>query len=239
MVPLTVAVLAQYPEIEDAGKAIEAIEAGRVRFGGRLLLNPRAQVPESAAITVEPEAVLRGTAKLEAAIGRFGVTVEGRTALDAGAAAGGFTTALLAHGVARVYAVDAGHGQLRGELRQSPRVVNLERTNLGELTTDLVPDAIELVTLDLSYISVSRAVPLLERVLLAPGIDLVALVKPMFELGLANAPEDPEQLEAAAATARRGVEYAGWRVLAEMDSPVRGARGAVEFLLHARRQADR
>lgn len=232
MMPLAEAVVAQHPEIEDA---VGVIEAGRVLLGGRPLLNPRARVPESAPITVQPEAVLRGTAKLDAAISRFDVGVEGRTALDAGAAAGGFTTVLLAHGAARVYAVDAGYGQLRGALRQDPRVVNLERTNLGELTTDLVPDAVELVTLDLSYLSLSRAVPELQRVQLAPDVDLIALVKPMFELGLANAPDDREQLEAAVSTARHGVEDAGWRVLAEMESPTRGARGAVEFLLHARR----
>jgi 23S rRNA (cytidine1920-2'-O)/16S rRNA (cytidine1409-2'-O)-methyltransferase len=232
MVPLAEAVAAQHPEIEDAG---EAIEAGRVLLGGRPLLNPRARVPVSSPITVQPEVVLRGSAKLEAAVNGFEIDVGGKTALDAGAAAGGFTTVLLAHGAARVYAVDAGYGQLRGELRQDPRVVNLERTNLGELTTDLVPDAVELVTLDLSYLSISRAVPALERITLAPDVDLVALVKPMFELGLAEAPVDRAQLEAAAARARRGVEDAGWRVLDEMESPVRGARGTVEFLLHARR----
>ena len=232
MVPLVEALVAQHPEIEDAD---EAIREGRVLLDGRPILNPRAQVAVSARVRLTPEAVLRGAPKLAAAIDRFEIAVEGRTALDAGAAAGGFTSVLLARGAARVYAVDVGHGQLRGELRQNPRVVNLERTNLGELTTDLVPDAIELVTLDLSYLSVSRAVPLLERVLLAPGIDLIALVKPMFELALANAPDDREQLAAAVATARRGVEDAGWRVLAEMESPVRGTRGAVEFLLHATR----
>lgn len=232
MVPLAEAVVAQHPEILDAD---DAIETGRVLVGGKPLLNPRARVPASAPITVEPEVVLRGAAKLEAAISTFDVRVEGRIALDAGAAAGGFTTVLLAHGAARVYAVDAGYGQLRGTLRQDPRVVNLERTNLGELTTGLVPDPVELVTLDLSYLSLSRAVPELERVQLAPDVDLIALVKPMFELGLANAPDDREQLEAAVSAARRGVEDAGWRVLAEMGSPVRGARGAVEFLVHASR----
>ena len=128
--------------------------------------------------------MLRGAAKLEAAITDFDVRVEGRIALDCGAAAGGFTSVLLAHGAERVYAVDAGFGQLRGELRQNPRVVNLERTNLGELTTDLVPDVLGLVTLDLSYLSIAPGDPRLDRVRLAPDAELVALVKPMFELAL-------------------------------------------------------
>ena len=188
MVPLVEALVAQHPELEDAD---EAIREGRVLLDGRPILNPRARVAESARMRLAPEVVLRGSAKLAAAIDRFEIAVEGRTALDAGAAAGGFTSVLLARGAARVYAVDAGHGQLRGELLQNPSVVNLERTNLGELTTELVPDPIDVVTLDLSYLSLSRAIPELERVRLAADVDLVALVKPMFELSLATPPTDP------------------------------------------------
>ena len=171
MVSLATALSVQHPEIDDPA---EAIETGRVLVGGKPVLNPRARVADSVPITVEPELVLRGAAKLEAAITDFDVPVDGRIALDCGAAAGGFTSVLLAHGAARVYAVDAGHGQLRGELRQNPRVVNLERTNLGELTTDLVPDVLGLVTFDLSYLSIARALPELDRVQLAPDAELVA-----------------------------------------------------------------
>jgi 23S rRNA (cytidine1920-2'-O)/16S rRNA (cytidine1409-2'-O)-methyltransferase len=102
-----------------------------------------------------------------------------------------------------------------------------------------VPDEIELVTLDLSYLSLARAVPELERLQLAPAVELVALVKPMFELALGRPPEaaDRAQLDAAVTVARRGVEDAGWDVLAVSESPTRGGRGAVEFLLHARHRA--
>ncbi len=233
MVPLTVALSVQHPEIDDPD---EAIQTGRVLVGGKPVLNPRARVAESAPITVEPDVVLRGAAKLEAAITTFDVRVEGKIALDCGAAAGGFTTVLLDHGAERVYAVDAGYGQLRGELRQNPRVVNLERTNLGDLTTELVPEVLGLVTLDLSYLSIARAIRELDRVRLAPDAELVGLVKPMFELALGRPPEDREQLAAAVDAACRGVEDASWRVLAHMESPTRGGRGAVEFLLHARRE---
>ena len=234
MVSLAASLALQHPDLDDPA---DAIETGRVLVGGKPMLNPRARVAESAPITVRPELVLRGAAKLEAAITGFDVAVDGRIALDCGAAAGGFTTVLLDHGAARVYAVDAGFGQLRGELRQNPRVVNLERTNLGDLTPELVPDAIELVTLDLSYLSLARAVPELDRVQLTPTAELVALVKPMFELALGRPPEDAAQLDAAVAAARRGVDDAGWDVLAVSESPTRGGRGAVEFLLHARHRA--
>jgi 23S rRNA (cytidine1920-2'-O)/16S rRNA (cytidine1409-2'-O)-methyltransferase len=232
MVPILDVLAARHPGLDDA---VAAIEAGGVLVDGKPVLNARARVPATAAVVVRADPVLRGSAKLEAAIERFGVRVEGRVALDCGAAAGGFTTVLLTHGAARVYAVDVGFGQLRGELRQDPRVVNLERTNLGDLTTDLVPGTVDVVTLDLSYLSSTDAVAQLDRVRLADDADLVALVKPMFELALPEPPTEDEQLAAAVAAARAGIEAAGWRVVSDLESPTRGARGAVEFLVHARR----
>ena len=231
IIKIAYALAAQHPEL---AAPEHMIVAGRILVDGKPVLNPRARVPASTSIVVEPEAGLRGSAKLEAALDRFAVDVTGRTALDLGAAAGGFTTVLLERGAARVYAVDAGHGQLRGALRQDPRVVNLERTNLGDLTTALVPDSVDVVTVDLSYLSIARALPQLDRLTIAPDADLIALVKPMFELGLDQPPQDRETLTAALAVARDGVEHAGWRLVADMESPVRGARGAVEFFVHAR-----
>ncbi|MGH9163968.1 MAG: SAM-dependent methyltransferase, partial [Acidimicrobiales bacterium] len=152
------------------------------------------------------------------------------------AAAGGFTRVLLAAGAQRVYAVDAGHGQLLGSLRQDPRVVNLEATNLGDLDGERVPEAVGVVTLDLSYLSVSDAVGQLAAVGLAPGADLIALVKPMFELRRATAPTDRSSLDEALDRAAAGITAAGWTVLASMDSPVTGSRGAPELLLHAKRR---
>ena len=134
-----------------------------------------------------------------------------------------------------MYAVDAGYGQLLGSLRQDARVVNLERVNLGELDRELVPDTVEVITMDLSYLAVAKAAPQLERLAIAPGADLIALVKPMFELGLATPPTEPAQLDAAADRARAGLEACGWRVVAAVRSPVTGARGAIEMLVHARR----
>jgi 23S rRNA (cytidine1920-2'-O)/16S rRNA (cytidine1409-2'-O)-methyltransferase len=231
-VPILDALAARHPGLEDA---VAAIEAGEVLVDGKPVLNPRARVPVSAPVVLRSDPALRGSAKLEAALDGFGVAVAGRVGLDCGAAAGGFTRVLLDRGAARVYAVDAGFGQLRGELRQDPRVVTLERTNLGDLTPDLVPEAVGVVTLDLSYLSLTDAVPQLDRIRLTAGADLVALVKPMFELALSEPPTDDERLMAAVAAARAGIEAAGWTTVGDMESPVRGARGAVEFLVHARR----
>jgi 23S rRNA (cytidine1920-2'-O)/16S rRNA (cytidine1409-2'-O)-methyltransferase len=222
----------RFPELDDP---LGTIESGDVLAGGIPVRNPASLVRAGSALALRSTQPLRGARKLEAALARFGVAVAGKVALDLGAAAGGFTSALLSAGALRVYAVDAGHGQLLGSLRQDPRVVNLESTNLAELNNRLVPDRIELVTMDLSNLAVARAVEQLEVDLLAAEADLIALVKPMFELALGRLPTSEEQLEAAVERAASGVQAAGWRVEGRTRSPILGARGAVEFLLHARR----
>ena len=120
LVPTAEAFGAQHPGRDDLAALLKA---GALLADGRPITDIDARVPRTAAIRIRPDAPLRGHAKLDAALGQFGIEVDGRVALDAGAAAGGFTTTLLEAGTARVYAVDVGHGQLRGSLRQDPRVV--------------------------------------------------------------------------------------------------------------------
>ncbi len=211
------------------------IAEGRVLVDGRVTLNPNSQVRRGAAISVQRPAPLRGEAKLRAALEAFPVVVAGRTALDAGSSAGGFVRVLLERGARRVYAVDVGHGQLIGSLRQDARVTNLEGTNLSGLGPSLVPDPIGLFTLDLSYLSLAAAVPYLARVETTAGAALLALVKPMFELGLPQPPAAEAELEGACALAEPAIAAAGWSVLGRVRSPVLGARGAVEFWIHAGR----
>lgn len=222
-----------HPELN----AADAIMAGLIVVNGRVATNPASRVRIDAVISIrrETDEPLRGEAKLVAAIDTFGAPVKGRVALDLGAAAGGFTRVLLHTGATRVYAVDVGFGQLLGSLRQHPAVVNLERTNLADLSPALVPETVGVVTADLSYISLARAVPQLNgRVMLASDVDLLAVVKPQFELGLPEPPNDRRQLARAVEGAQAGLEQAGWAVIATCESPVRGGRGAIEFLLHAR-----
>jgi 23S rRNA (cytidine1920-2'-O)/16S rRNA (cytidine1409-2'-O)-methyltransferase len=156
-------------------------------------------------------------------------------ALDIGASTGGFTHALLAAGAHRVYAVDAGYGQLLGSLRLDDRVVNLERTNLGVLSAALVPDVIEIVTIDLSYLSLAQAAPQLEAVAIAATAELIALVKPMYELGFAHPPAEPDLQAKAVELAAAAFEEAGWHAPRSIRSPLTGRRGAVEYLLHVDR----
>jgi 23S rRNA (cytidine1920-2'-O)/16S rRNA (cytidine1409-2'-O)-methyltransferase len=225
-------VAVRFPGLDDP---LEAIRAGRVLVNGMPVTNRSSLVRPGSSIAFRPARGLRGAVKLDAALERFDVAVPGRVALDLGAASGGFTSVLLARGAERVYAVDAGHGQLLGSLRQDRRVVNLESTNLARLSRRLVPEPAQVVTLDLSNLAVARAVPQLDEAILAVSADLVALVKPMFELGLPRLPTAPEQLDEAVGLAVAGIEAAGWRALDRMRSPVLGANGAVEFFVHARR----
>jgi 23S rRNA (cytidine1920-2'-O)/16S rRNA (cytidine1409-2'-O)-methyltransferase len=229
--PLARELARRFPDLEDPELAVAT---GVVLVDGIPNRNPASLVGPGASLTVQRPVALRGEAKLRHALRAFAVPVAGRIALDVGAAAGGFTRVLLQAGAARVYAVDAGHGQLLGSLRQDPRVVAFERTNLGELDRRLVPEPIEVVTMDLSYLPIARAAPQLEAIALSAAVDLVALVKPQHELGL-GAEAGPEQVDEAVAHARDGLTATGWAVRATTRSPVLGSRGAVEWLVHARR----
>jgi 23S rRNA (cytidine1920-2'-O)/16S rRNA (cytidine1409-2'-O)-methyltransferase len=201
--------------------------------------NPASLVSAGGSLTVRSPKGLRGKAKLAHALRAFDVDVSGRIAVDVGAAAGGFTQAMLEAGAGRVYAVDAGHGQPLGSLRQDPRVVNLERTNLGQLDAELVPETLELIGMDLSYLAVGAAAPQLETLRIDPRADLIALVKPMYELRLPTLPTDDRQLRAAVEHAADGLAASGWTVVATTRSPVAGTRGAIEWLVHARRRRSR
>ena len=227
--PLHQRLAADHPGLDVAA----ALAEGRVRVDGRYVTNPDARVPAGASIVVEPRADLRGVAKLGHALDRCAVPVAGAACLDVGAAAGGFTTALLERGARRVYALDAGHGQLLGSLRQDPRVVNLEHTNVAAAGPDLVPEAIGVVSVDVSYLPLREAVAQLRSVRFAPGAHLVGLVKPMFELALPALPTDEADHEAAAALAAEGIAAAGWTVLDTFPSAVTGRHGAVEWFVHA------
>lgn len=177
---------------------------------------------------------LRGGAKLAAALDTFGIEIRDTVCLDVGASTGGFTTVLLERGARRVYAVDVGHGQLLGSLRQNVRVVNLEATNVADLDLRLVPEAVDVVTVDVSYLALREAVAQLDRINIRSGAVLIGLVKPMFELGLPTAPTRTEDLDRAIELARAGLEGSGWRVGGLMHSPVRGAKGAIEGFVNAR-----
>jgi len=222
----------RFPDIPDPAAEIAA---GRIAVDGRPARNPATWIRRGAAISRPADVPLRGEAKLRAALAAFGVAAAGLVAVDCGAATGGFTRVLLAAGARRVYAVDAGFGQLRGSLRADPRVVALERTNIAQLDERRVPDVVGLVTIDLSYLAIALVAPQLGRLRLAPGADLVALVKPQYELGLERPPRHRADRRRAVAAANGGLRSAGWTPLGSIRSPLPGAHGAIEHLVHARR----
>jgi 23S rRNA (cytidine1920-2'-O)/16S rRNA (cytidine1409-2'-O)-methyltransferase len=218
----------------DLGEPARLIGEGLVVVDGAPATNPRTRVRADAAVRIRRPRPLRGTIKLAHALRAFGVCPAGVVALDLGAAAGGFTQALLDAGAARVYAVDAGTGQLRGSLAVNPKVINLERTNLAQLDRQLMPEPADLVTMDLSYLAVADAVGQIDRRLLAPGAQLIALIKPTFELHAATLADQPQQVRAAVQAAAQALADHGWQVQGEQPSPILGSKGAVEAFLHAR-----
>jgi 23S rRNA (cytidine1920-2'-O)/16S rRNA (cytidine1409-2'-O)-methyltransferase len=220
----------RFPSITDPSRAIAR---GLVLVDGATVTNPNSRVRLTASVRLLTPKPLRGTLKLRAALAELDVRPGGRVALDLGAAAGGFTHALLEAGATRVYAVDVGSGQLRGWLRADPRVVNLERTNLADVGPRLVPEPVDLVTLDLSYLAVADALPQLDPAVLAPDAALVALVKPTYELHAAELADDPALVAAAVHAACERMAREGWFVRATVPSPILGARGAVEVFVHA------
>ena len=220
----------RFPGLDDPA---QLIKEGAVLVNGLPAANLRARVRADAALQIRHPRLLRGTIKLTHALTAFGVRVAGLVALDLGAAAGGFTQAMLEAGAARVYAVDVGSGQLRGWLRADPRVISLERTNLARLDRRLIGEPVDLLTMDLSYLAVADAVGQVDRRILAPAAQLIALVKPTFELHSGQLADQPGQVAAATEAASRALADHGWRVLAQEPSPVPGAKGAVESFVYA------
>jgi 23S rRNA (cytidine1920-2'-O)/16S rRNA (cytidine1409-2'-O)-methyltransferase len=224
---------------DSRAKARAAIEAGGVVADGRTVAKASDLVAEDAAISAQVAHpwVGRGGLKLDHALSLWPVPVEGRIVVDVGASTGGFTQVCLTRGAARVYAVDVGTGQLHPSLAADPRVVELSGTDARSLDAVLIPEAPDLIVTDLSFISLAKALPA-ALALAGPGAELVALVKPQFEVGRERVGKGGlVKDEAARADALAGVvawlEGIGWRVLATADSPITGGDGNREFLLRA------
>ena len=178
--------------------------------------------------------VSRGAYKLLSALETFSIDVTGLVALDAGASTGGFTDCLLQHGAARVYAVDVGHGQLHEKLRQDARVVSFEKTNLRDAPVDLLPELVDILTADLSFISLTLVLPSCVR-FLKPGGLVAALIKPQFELGPDAAPkgvvrDEALQLQAVEAITTFARERLGLSLVGVVPAAVKGPKGNQEYM---------
>lgn len=225
---------------ESRAKARAAIEAGGVTANGAVVGKPSDLVDESAVLEVaQPHPwVSRGGVKLAAALDAFGVDPAGRICLDVGASTGGFTHVLLSRNAARIYAVDVGRDQLHASLRSDPRVVSLEQTDARTLTREHVAEPPSLVVCDASFIG-SAKVLATPFALAAESADAIVLIKPQFEAG-PRAGRDGVLDEATARAAAQSATDAldgleRFRVIASIDSPIRGGDGNLERLVHLKR----
>jgi len=231
--------------IRSRSRAQRMIEAGRVKVDGHVITRPGHPIDPEAEIEIlsYEQYVSRGGEKLEAALEQFRIEVKGKICLDVGASTGGFTDCLLQNGAAKVYAIDVGHDQLHPNLRRDDRVIAREGINARYLEPQDVDEPIELVVIDVSFISLKLVLlPLVE--LLAEKSDIVALVKPQFEVGAEKLPADgvvknTSERQAAINDLKTFIEAeTPWIVISKMQSALEGAKGNVEFFFHLRHRAE-
>ena len=225
---------------ESRTRARALIMAGAVFSGERKLAKPGDMLAEDAPLEVRGKDhpwVSRGGIKLDHGLAHFGFDVTGAIALDVGSSTGGFTDVLLSRRAAKVYAVDVGTNQLAWKLRQDPRVVVHEQMNARNLDARVIPERIDIITCDASFISLAKVLEAPLK-LAKPGAKLVALVKPQFEagreeVGKGGVVRDPLVHERVCSEASAWVEGQGWTVLGVTPSPITGPEGNIEFLLGA------
>jgi 23S rRNA (cytidine1920-2'-O)/16S rRNA (cytidine1409-2'-O)-methyltransferase len=231
--------------VESRTRAQALIMAGAVFSGERKLAKPGEMLAEDAPLEVRGKDhpwVSRGGIKLDHGLTHFEFDVTGALALDVGSSTGGFTDVLLARGAAKVYAVDVGTNQLAWKLRQDERVVVHEQTNARSLDSNIIPEPVDIVVCDASFISLAKVLEAPLR-LAKPGAKLVALIKPQFEagreeVGKGGVVRDPAVHDRVCAAARAWVEAQGWSVVGITPSPITGPEGNVEFLLGAQKSGD-
>ena len=237
---------------ESRSQAQRLVMAGQVRADGQVVPKPSTTLSMDAQVEVEvgPRFVSRGGEKLEAALQRFGLNISGKICADIGASTGGFTHCLLVHGASKVYAIDVGHGVLHWKLRQDPRVVVMENTNARYLRD--LPEKIELVTVDASFISLKLLLPVINHWFAARHVsgerlespdsqkegNLITLIKPQFEAGRQEASRgegvirDHQIHHRVLYEVLRFAEELGYAVRNLIRSPILGPKGNVEFLAH-------
>ena len=217
------------------------IMQGKVTVDDKVITKAGAQVNDDVQLVFdieEPKYVSRAGLKLEKAIDEFNINVTGLVALDAGLSTGGFTDCLLQRGVKKVYGVDVGYGQVHERLRNNPCVVLLERTNLRELTS--VGELVDIITLDLSFISVLKVMNAVIN-LLKPDGQLIVLIKPQFEagkheVGSGGIVRDEKVRQAVVENVVQGIREYGFELVDMTESPILGAKGNKEFLAYFKRK---
>lgn len=227
--------LADKELVASRSQAKSMIENGDIKVNGKVirkageLVDPNAEIEVTSSVYVG-----RGALKLEEALKKFSVSVKGKVFLDVGASTGGFTEVLLNHGALRVYAIDVGHDQLAKKLCEDSRVINMEGTNVRNLET--LPEAADGAVMDLSFISITKVLDNLKK-LLKPNADLLVLIKPQFEAGIERLPKDnvikdPLLQEKILNEVIAFAKENGWLLHGSIDSPIEGKNGNREFLAH-------
>ena len=229
--------------VASRARAKEAIQRGAVRVDGSIIRKPAAVISDAAEVILAADKALayvsRAALKLIHGLDHFSIPVAGRTALDLGAATGGFTEVLLERGAARVFAIDVGHGQLHPQIAADPRVIAFEGLNARDLDRTAIPVAPDIIVCDVSFISLTLALPPALD-LAASEADLVALIKPQFEvgpkgLGKGGIVRNPDLHAGTCERITHFLEDRGWPVLGVTPSPITGGDGNQEFIIAARR----
>lgn len=226
---------------ESREKARALIIEGKVLVNGVKVEKPGSLVDENSEVTLCGETlpyVSRGGLKLEHAIKHFSIDVKYKVAMDIGASTGGFTDCLLKHGAKRVYAVDVGYGQLAWKLRIDPRVIAIERTNIRYMERDKIPESVDIATVDVSFISLKLVIPKILEFLKPKG-EIVALIKPQFEVGKGEVEKggivkSEEKRVKAVENIKNFFESLSLKVVGVVESPIKGQKGNVEYLIYAK-----
>ncbi|HSW64706.1 MAG TPA: TlyA family RNA methyltransferase [Dissulfurispiraceae bacterium] len=231
--------------VQSRERAQALILEGKVFVNGMQQGKAGALVQHDAAINVKGDDipyVSRGGLKLEAALREFSIDFTGKVAMDVGASTGGFTDCMLQRGLRKSYCIDVGYGQLAWKLQQDERVVLMDRTNIRHLEQSAIADIIDVVVIDVSFISLEKVVPAVLQFLKAGG-ELIALIKPQFEVGKGEVGKggivkDAEKRQAAVNRVCQSLESLGLRTVGVIASPILGQKGNVEYLFYGIQRAE-
>jgi 23S rRNA (cytidine1920-2'-O)/16S rRNA (cytidine1409-2'-O)-methyltransferase len=225
-------------------RAQALIMEGRVFVGGIAVTKAGSMVNADANIELKGEDmpyVSRGGLKLEAAIKHFNISLKNKIAMDVGSSTGGFTDCMLQNGAKKIYCIDVGYGQLAWKLRQDERVVLIERTNIRYLEREKIPDAIDIATIDVSFISLIKVVPNVLEFLKEDG-EIIALIKPQFEVGKGEVGrggivKDEAKRLRTVKNINENLERLGLKTVGVIQSPIAGQKGNIEYLIYMKRHA--
>ncbi|MBI4690348.1 MAG: TlyA family RNA methyltransferase [Nitrospirae bacterium] len=228
--------------VKSRERAKALIMEGGVLVDGAVVTKAGTMIDSTSMVSLKGEDipyVSRGGLKLNAAIEFFDVALEGKTAMDVGSSTGGFTDCMLQRGVKKVYCIDVGYGQIAWSLRNDPRVVLLERTNIRYLEREKIPDIIDIATVDVSFISLTKVIPRVLEFLKNDG-EILSLVKPQFEVGKGEVGKggivrDKEKRIASVESVKAGLEALGLNIIGTFQSPIPGHKGNIEYFLYMKR----